>query len=182
MQQVMLWDGGGHFVITGTMPGGHRGALPPKTLNFFVLIKKNAVSIVIKNNYPPPLKHLTWLHCQILNLKKNCKMNLNIFQIIAYSKQKCYFMQHIPALIQNFQWNLCEDIDSYWKYLSHPIQFSLLSFLQMNYYLTGEEHKKTLLVALLKRYARDRDIERFSRLVSSLLTSDVQRRLLQPVR
>lgn len=54
--------------------------------------------------------------------------------------------------------------------------------LQMNYSLTGEEHKKTLLLALLKRYARDRDIERFSRLVSSLLTSDVQRRLLKPVR
>ena len=52
----------------------------------------------------------------------------------------------------------------------------------MNYYFTGEEHKKTLLTALMKRYAKDRDIERFSRLVSSLLTSDVQRGLLKPIR
>eukprot|EP00795_Rhopilema_esculentum_P009303 gene9303-17001_t len=55
-------------------------------------------------------------------------------------------------------------------------------FKQMSYYLTGEEHKKTLLIALMKRYAKDRDIERFSRLVSCLLTNEVQRRLLKPIR
>eukprot|EP00794_Sanderia_malayensis_P009289 gene9289-10269_t len=55
-------------------------------------------------------------------------------------------------------------------------------FTKMNYYLTGEEHKKTSLISLLKRYGRDRDIVWFSYHLSSLLTSDVQRGFLKHVR
>lgn len=52
----------------------------------------------------------------------------------------------------------------------------------MNYYLAGEEKKKSQLVKLLNKFAKDKSVETLARGVMKILETPVQKRLIPTIK
>ena len=53
---------------------------------------------------------------------------------------------------------------------------------QMNYYLAGEEKKKSQLVKSLNKYAKDKSVENLAEAVMKILETPVQRKLISTIK
>lgn len=53
---------------------------------------------------------------------------------------------------------------------------------QMNYYLAGEEKKKSQLVKLLNKFAKDKSVETLTRGLLKILETPVQKRLIGTIK
>lgn len=55
-------------------------------------------------------------------------------------------------------------------------------FMKMEYYLARNDQKKTHLLALLKTYARDKNVENLAHSTALLLNNPMERKLLKEIR
>jgi len=55
-------------------------------------------------------------------------------------------------------------------------------FVKMEYYLAQDDQKKAHLLALLKTYARDKNVENLAHSVALLLNNPMERKLLKEIR